>query len=234
MVLPCAGSGSRLGLPFPKELAPLGPGRLVVDSSLDLIRAAAGGGADVRVLVLTDGTRQATCDYVRARLPGVPVAEVRQDPAAGDMAEGVLGVRAWFGLLNVLLLPDVAYQWAGDPVGEVADAAKSSGFAVAAVKAAPEQVRHLGALYVNADRVRQFEDKPADPDGYNAFWGMLGFTSGSFGVDGLCLVAASAAKRRPPVTEPPVAGAPVTWLAGYRDCGTWDGYDTARREHRGV
>ena len=68
VVLPCAGSGSRLGLPFPKELAPLGPGRCVIDSSLDLIRNAAAD-CDLSVLLMTDGERDLTVRYVRARLP---------------------------------------------------------------------------------------------------------------------------------------------------------------------
>jgi hypothetical protein len=222
VVLPCAGSGSRLGLPFPKELAPLGPGRCVIDSSLDMIRACS---ADLRVLLMTDGDRDLTAAYVRDRLPGVPVAEVVQDPDAQDMTEAVIALEPWLGYANVLLLPDVIYGWAGDPVAEVADAAVSYGFAMAAVKAGPGQIRDAGALRTANGRVAAFEDKPADPSPYEALWGMLAFTSGNFGIDGLRLVAASASRRREgPVTDPPVRGAPVTWLSGFRDCGTWDRY----------
>ena len=228
VVLPCAGAGSRLGLPFPKELAPLSPGRVLIDSSLDLIRACS---ADVRVLLMTDGNRDLTAAYVRDRLPGISVAEVRQDPEAPDMTEAVLALEPWLGYVNVLLLPDVIYGWAGDPVGEAAEAAVSYGFAMAAVKAGPEQVRHAGALRTANGRVTAFEDKPADPAGYEALWGMLAFTNGSFGLDGLRLVAASASKAHPgPVTDPPVRGAPVTWLQGFRDCGTWDRYLAELRE----
>ena len=222
VVLPCAGSGSRLGLPFPKELAPLGPGRCVIDSSLDMIRACA---SDVRVIVMTDGKRDLTCAYVREKLPGVPVAEVRQDLTAPDLAEAVIALWPWLGYVNVLLLPDVIYGWAGDPVTEVAVKAVSYGFAAAAVKAGPEQVWHAGALRVEDDRIAAYEDKPAGPEGYDALWGMLAFSNGTFGMDGLRLIADSASKRRTgPVTEPPVRGAPVTWLPGFRDCGTWDAY----------
>jgi hypothetical protein len=222
VVLPCAGSGSRLGLPFPKELAPLGPGRAVIDSALDMIRACA---SDVKVILMTDGQRDLTAAYVRGKLPGVPVAEVRQDPAAPDMAEAVLALSPWLGYANVLLLPDVAYGWAGDPVTELAAAAVSYGFAAAAVKAGPDQIRTAGALNVQADRIAAFEDKPEDPSGYNALWGALAFTSGSYGLDGLRLVAESASRRRTgPVTDPPVLHGPVTWLQGFRDCGTWENY----------
>ena len=224
VILPCAGSGSRLGLPFPKELAPLGPGRCAADSSLDLIREAAGA-SDVRVILMTDGKRDLTAAYVREKLPGVPVAEIIQDPSAPDLAEAVIALQPWLGYANVLLLPDVIYGWAGDPVTEVASEASSYGFAVAAVKAGAGQIRQAGALRVAGDRIEAYEDKPADPSGYDSLWGMLAFSNGTFGVDGLRLVAASASRaRKGPVTDPPVWGAPVTWLQGFRDCGTWDGY----------
>ena len=218
-----------MGLPIPKELAPLGPGRCVIDSSLSLIREASAA-SDVRVILMTDGDRDLTARYIRGRLPGIPVAEVVQDPDAPDMTEAVIALGPWLGHANVLLLPDVIYSWAGDPVTEAATAAVSYGFAVAAVKAGPDQIRDAGALRVWADltgedRIAAFEDKPADPSGYNALWGMLAFTSGTFGMDAMRVVAASASKARTgPVTEPPVWGAPVTWLAGFRDCGTWDRY----------
>jgi hypothetical protein len=222
VVLPCAGAGSRLGLPFPKELAPAGPGRCVIDSSLDMIRAC---GSDVRVILMTDGRRDQTAAYVRDRLPGVPVAEVLQDLTAPDMTEAVLALWPWLGYVNVLLLPDVVYGWAGDPVTELAVKAVSYGFAAAAVKAGPGQIRTAGALRVLDDRIAAYEDKPCDPDGYNALWGMLAFSNGSFGLDGLRLVAESAARTRMgPVTDPPLMHAPVTWLSGFRDCGTWSGY----------
>jgi hypothetical protein len=187
-----------------------------------MIRACS---ADLRVLLMTDGDRDLTAAYVRERLPGIPVAEVVQDPAAQDMTEAVIALEPWLGYANVLLLPDVIYGWAGDPVAEVADAAVSYGFAMAAVKAGPGQIRDAGALRTANGRVTAFEDKPADPSPYEALWGMLAFTSGNFGLDGLRLVAASASKRREgPVIDPPVCGAPVTWLSGFRDCGTWDRY----------
>jgi hypothetical protein len=213
-----------MGLPFPKELAPLGPGRCLIDSSLDLI-AAASHASSVRVLLMTDGDRGRTAAYVRRKLDGLPVAEVLQDPDTADMPEAVLALEPWLGYANVLLLPDVIYSWHGDPVTEVAAAASSYGFAAAAVKAGPEQIARAGALAVQDDRIAAYEDKPADPSGYDALWGMLGFSCGEFGLDAMRAVAGSTSRARTgPVTEPPLLYAPVIWLDGYRDCGTWDSY----------
>jgi hypothetical protein len=224
VILPCAGSGRRLGLPFPKELAPLGPGRCLIDSSLDLIRGASLA-SDVRVILMTGGCRDLTAAYVRRNLDGVPVAEVLQDPDAADMPDAVLALEPWLGYANVLLLPDVIYEASGDPVTEVAGKASGYGFAVAAAPAGPGQIAHLGALAVEDDRVAAYEDKPADPSRYTAAWGMLGFSGSSYGTAGLSQIAESTVRTREgPVTDPPVRGAPVIWLDGFRDCGTWDAY----------
>jgi dTDP-glucose pyrophosphorylase len=223
-ILPCAGSGSRLGLPFPKELAPLGPDRCLIDSSLDLI-CEASAASEVRVILMTGGQRDLTAAYVRGKLDGLPVAEVLQDPDARDMTDAVIALQPWLGDANVLLLPDVTYGWAGDPVTLLAEMVADCGFAVAAAQAEAAQIMRAGALAVRDDRVAAYEDKPADPSGYTAAWGMLGFTRGPAGMGGLRLVAESAARtRQGPVTEPPVGGAPVTWLHGWTDCGTWDAY----------
>jgi hypothetical protein len=228
VILPCTGRGRRIGLPFPKELAPLGPGRCVLDSSLDLIRSSS---SDVRLILLTDGERDLTAAYIRENLPRVPLAEVRQDPAARDMPEAVLSLEPWLGHVNVLLLPDVIYHASGDPVTELAVKASSYGFAVAAVKAGPEQITCAGALAVRDDRIAAYEDKPADPSWYDALWGMLAFTCGEFGLDAMRAVAESTSRDRAgPIAEPPLLHAPVIWLDGFRDCGTWDAYLAEVRE----
>jgi hypothetical protein len=231
VVLPCAGSGSRLGLPFPKELAPLGPGRCVIDSSLDLIRNAAAD-CDLSVLLMTDGERDLTVRYARARLPWIGVAEARQDPRIAEWSGAVMALGSLLGDVNVLLLPDVLYSWAGDPVTELADAAAGHGFAVAAVKAGPEQITTAGALRIEDGRIAAHEDKPVDPEGYDALWGMLGFTRDGDGPAAMRLLSASITRKHDgPVTEPPLAGAPVTWLDGFTDCGTWDRYYDAFSSH---
>lgn len=225
VILPCAGKGSRLGLPFAKELAPVGPGRLVIDSCLDLIRDASAA-ADVRVLLMTDGCREATARHVREYLAVLPVAEVVQDRAARDWPDAVLRLEAWLSPhANVLLMPDAIYTRTGDPAGEVAAGAAAHGFAFGAVKAGSGEIETAGALRTGGGRVQAYEDKPADPDGYDALWAILGFSGGTYGLDGLRLIADSTARRTlGPVTHPVLSAAPVTWLDGYADCGTWERY----------
>jgi hypothetical protein len=152
----------------------------------------------------------------------IPLAEVRQDLYASDLPEAVVRLEPWLGDVNILLLPDVIYQTSRDPLAPLAQLAEESGFAFAAAQVSSERVKQLGALKVSQDDVvRAYEDKPASSAIYNAAWGMIGF-SGSLGLLGMRVVAASTAKQHH--ARPPVIGAPVVWFEDFRDCGTWDGY----------
>jgi dTDP-glucose pyrophosphorylase len=224
-ILPCAGSGTRLGLPFPKELAPLRPGCAVIDSSLDLIDKTASA---KRIILLDDGDRKATADYIRRRLPEVPLARVRQHRYAADWPDGVLRLESWLGEVNVVLLPDSAYDASALVVEQLAAQARATGFALGVVRMPAESLRRFGAVTViQDDTVRFYEDKPDHPERFNAVWGMLAF-SGEIGLLGMRVIANST--RRQGVCKPPVVGAPVTWLDGWRDLGTWEAYSAEFKE----
>jgi hypothetical protein len=225
VILPCAGGGSRLGLPFPKELAPLGPGRVVIDSCLDLIAAM----PRPSVIVLEDGTRELTAAHIRSRLPGIQVALVRQDPGARDMPDAVLRLAPLLQAVSFLLLPDALYECSADLYGQMLAAMDETGFCFAAAKT-PDLAR-LGALRTQDGQVVAYEDKPGFPGAYDCAWGALGFY-GRKGMAGLELIRASAAREyQGPVTDLPLAGSPVVWLDGFRDCGTWPDYAAVFGDH---
>lgn len=230
VILPCAGKGSRLGLPFPKELVPVNEDRLLIDSCLDLIDAAYEN-SRLRVVLLEDGKREQTADHIRAKLPHIPLALVRQGEKYRDMPEAVISLKPWFSVTNVVLLPDAVYRWeerdydrGNDPVSDVAMKAASFGFAFAAVKSDPKQVGEMGALQVENDRVTRYADKPGESSDFNSFWVMLAFNSGTAGMAGLEQVRYGTFAKKE-ITGAPLVPAPVTWIRGYRDCGTWEGLE---------
>jgi len=219
VILPCAGKGTRLGLPFPKELAPLHAGEAVIDSCLSMIRKA---DAHCRIVLMDDGDRSQTRSYIRRKLPDVPLAVVQQHLYAADFPDAIIKLEPWFGDVNIVMLPDAVYESAGEPVSQLTDLAAESGFALAACRVSPDVISSAGALAVSQDNIiRYYDDKPGDPAPFNAVWGMLGF-SGPIGLAGLRVIASVTRKIMP--GKSPVTGAPVLWLDGYRDCGTWEGY----------
>jgi UTP-glucose-1-phosphate uridylyltransferase len=216
-----------LGLPFPKELAPLGPRRALIDSSLDLIREV---GENKRIILMDDGNRKITADYVQRRLSDVPLARVRQDRYAADWPDGVLKLQPWWGDVNVVLLPDSVYEASGLIVERLAALAQgSSGFALGVVRMPPEALKRYGAVtVVQDDTVRFYEDKPEHPERFNAAWGMLAFANNNFGVMAMQIIADSTRKQG--VCKSPVVGSPVIWLNGWRDLGAWDTYSAELRK----
>jgi hypothetical protein len=217
-ILPCAGSGKRLGLPFPKELAPVDKSRALIDSSLDLI---GGVMTSKRIILMDDGDRQNTADYIQRRLPAVPLARVRQDKYAANWPDGVIRLEPWLGGVNVVLLPDSIYDASGLVVERLALLAEA-GFALGVARMPPEDLKRYGAVtVVQDDTVSYYEDKPEVPERFNAAWGMLAF-SGKLGMLGMRVIADSTRKQG--VCKPPVVGAPVVWLNGWRDLGTWETY----------
>ena len=216
-----------MGLPFPKELAPLGPGRVVIDSCLDLVGKAREK-RDVRILLLEDGTREQTIRYIQAKLPDIPVAHVRQNPLITDFGSAVLSLEPWFSEINVIMLPDGVYDAAWDPVGELAAAVFRKDFAFAAAALPPEDITCLGGLEISGGRVKSYQEKPKDPSRFNAAWTMIGFSDLLGGIKGLELVRLAMGCGEV-IQSPPVLDCPVVWVNGYRDCGTWGNYLQARR-----
>lgn len=233
VIIPCAGQGARLGLPFPKELTPLGVGRLVIDSLLDLI---ANTSVRCRVLVIENGHRDSTLTHIRRRLPRTPVACVRQREDIADMPAAVRSVSGWYAPVNVVMLPDMVYRrhpQVTDPLGDLTALTAERSFGFLAARLSTEAIADLGALEVSSRtlgavstvdepaRVVAYEDKPELPERYNAAWAAFAFSDGA-GMSGLDLIDESTRRqRRGPIEEPPLAGAGVVWLSDFHDCGTW-------------
>lgn len=205
-----------MGLPFPKELAPLGPGRFLIDSCLDLAETA---DEDIRILLLDDGLRGQTEAHIRNRFPDTPLARVRQRPDCQDMTTAVMELSPWFTEINILLLPDAIYECTQSPLPEIIKEVSSRSFAFGAVRTSHPE--NLGALLTEGDRCREFQDKPGLPGAFNAAWTMLGFSPGLYGTTMLDIIRRSALK----ITPGPVSfQCGVVWIDGYRDCGTWENY----------
>ncbi|WP_197370603.1 NTP transferase domain-containing protein, partial [Streptomyces clavuligerus] len=189
VVLPLAGTGSRLGLPFPKELLPLGDdgGRTVLDAMVDLL---AGCADRVRVVAVTGPAGRAdTITRLRERCTalGVPLAVVVQEQGLAESTGAVLSAAPWFGPVTLVLLPDQVLHTpdphaAGQLLDTVRTADSGAGF-LAARESDPARLAADGALRIEHHpdtglRVADYADKPGPGavDGFNAVWFGYAFT----------------------------------------------------------
>ncbi|MGH8896509.1 MAG: NTP transferase domain-containing protein [Egibacteraceae bacterium] len=229
-LLPCAGTGRRLGLPYPKELLAIGPGRLLIDETLDLLHATHAP-LDGVVLVVDDPSRP-TVSYVTSRLADLPVCVVRQSAEGTAWTSAVHSATAWLGAQTLVLLPDQLVRpipgtdplrWA---LATLADHPISF---LAHRQPDPTLLASDGALKIvdhyGIPTVGDYAERPgARADRFDSAWVAVALRLPES-------LAALDAMHRMLTTCPPVPpaelrragilGAPVAYVACYQDLGTW-------------
>lgn len=235
-VLPCAGAGRRLGLPYPKELLAIGPGRLLIDETLDLLRATEAP-LDGVVLVIDDPDRP-TVSYVTSQLADLPVCVVRQAVAGREWTSAVLSVTTWLGSRALVLLPDqmVRSLPGTDPLRWALAALTDHPISFLAHRQPdPARLAGDGALRIVDDHgvltVDGYAERPGTrADRFDSAWVAVALRI----PDGLAALEAMHRMLTVRLPVPPpelrrvgILGAPVAYVAQYQDLGTW----TNVREH---
>ncbi len=230
VVLPLAGRGSRLGLPTPKELLPIGPGRVALDDTLDLLAPHTDR---LRLIAVLGPDREPTARYLERRCLelGLPLAVVRQNPDLPESTGAVLGAAPWFGPATLVLLADqVLHAPAPRAVGEALDlihAGHESVF-LAAWEDDGERLAVDGALHVEraADgllHVTDYADKPGlqAADRFNAVW--FGYAFAHRAAEGFvdALHRATLGLSEHPHQMEAVLGAAAVEVGPFTDLGTW-------------
>ncbi|NJP95428.1 hypothetical protein HCN51_39350 [Nonomuraea sp. FMUSA5-5] len=220
VIVPCAGAGTRLGLPIPKELLPIGTGRVAIDGVFDLIRAAR---TPTRVALVVDDHRAATLAHVHQRHRDVPVAAVRQRAESPELAGALESALEWASERVLVLLPDQVLS--APPPGFLLDEVlaaleRAPACVLAAREDDPARIAMDGALCVDdtmhGRRVCHLVDKPgmdaAEQGRFNAVWFGLAFRREA---------AQQVIDQLAEAAEPPLGGSPVIEVPPFTDLGTW-------------
>lgn len=181
IILPCAGFATRFGAPYSKELHCLAPGVTVLDRSLETAVELAKGGLNVRLVVVFAPHKLDTVGYLARYADIFHLVFVYQDHALEPDLDGA--IRSALPMTRgpvALVLPDIVVSGAGSS-GSLLAALRQTEVAgwsvVAAEERDPDTLRQMGALAVvegdGTATVRAATDKPSDPSGFNAFWGMV-------------------------------------------------------------
>ncbi|MBE1496075.1 UTP-glucose-1-phosphate uridylyltransferase [Amycolatopsis lexingtonensis] len=219
VILPCAGLGTRFGAPYAKELHCLAPGVTVLDRSLDAVVEVAKSGLSVRVVVVFGPHKLDTVKYL-ARYAGMfQLVFVYQDDVAQPGLDGA--IRCALPLTRgpvALVLPDIVVSGVDSLLAALRETAVAGWSVVAAEERDPGVLRQMGALTVaggsDVVTVEAAAEKPADPSGFNALWGMVA-------------VAEDQAHRLPDVArrdaDSPLAGARAHMVARIVNYNTTEG-----------
>ncbi|MCS0603712.1 hypothetical protein NX794_21200 [Streptomyces sp. LP11] len=181
VILPCAGFGTRFSAPYPKELHCLGPGVTVLDRSLEAVVELTKSGLNVRLVVVFGAHKMETVRYLARYAETFQMVFVYQNESYEPGLDGA--VRSALPLTEgpvALVLPDIVVSGvdsAGSLLAAVRHTEMTGWSVVAAEERDPGILRQMGALaVVEAGGLRTVQaatDKPTDPSGYNAFWGMV-------------------------------------------------------------
>ncbi|MFJ9209613.1 hypothetical protein [Streptomyces sp. NPDC102264] len=185
VILPCAGFGTRFGAPYSKELHCLAPGVTVLDRSLEAVVELAKSGLNVRLVVVFGTHKLDTVRYLARYAETFHMVFVYQDESFGPGLDGA--IRSALPMTHgpvALVLPDIVITGAGS-TGSLLAALRHievAGWSViAAEERDPDTLQQMGALAVveggGVMTVEAATDKPADPSGFNAFWGMVAVTA---------------------------------------------------------
>jgi UTP-glucose-1-phosphate uridylyltransferase len=178
VILPCAGLGTRFGAPYAKELHCLAPGITVLDRSLEAVVELAKSGLSVRVVVVIGPHKLDTVKYLARYAGTFQLVFVYQDDVAEPGLDGA--IRCALPLTRgpvALVLPDIVVSGVDSLLSALREAVVVGWSVVAAAERDPGVLRQMGALAVTGDAgvvtVEAAAEKPADPAGFNALWGMV-------------------------------------------------------------
>ncbi|WP_290057706.1 hypothetical protein [Amycolatopsis solani] len=181
IILPCAGLGTRFGAPYAKELHCLAPGVTVLDRSLETVVELAKSGVAVRVVVVFGPHKLDTVKYLARYAGTLQLVFVYQD---SDTEPGLDGaIRCALPMTRgpvALVLPDIVVSSVGS-LREALRLTDAAGWGVVAAKERdPAVLKQMGALAVDGEdgvvTVEAAAEKPVDPVGFNALWGIVAVT----------------------------------------------------------
>jgi hypothetical protein len=224
IIVPCAGKGTRLALPYPKEIHRVSQSKSLIDFSLAHIEQDRDLAAQI-VTVLAPG-KESVFDYVSGRMTGICSAtSVYFNPEYHEWPGSILSAENQFLERNVALLPDsvlktVPRQTLLTQFAEAFDRGADLVFAYVAEQDR-DRLRALGALRVQGHHVEEFCDKPTleNPSTFNGFWASFGFTK-ACSAEVLNFMMRSVDRQSVDIAE---LGLNVQAFAveSYMDLGTW-------------
>ncbi len=237
VILPAAGEGKRLGLPFPKELYEVLPGRALIDFSLDHIQTFFNSGMGQKIelkvaVVICDG-KEAIVDHVRTALPNIPVKTCYFDTKYDEWPGSVLSAGDQFSSRNIVLLPDSYLEVSKVSPWLYPDGATLISRTMESLETRqvvfgvhpttdPEVLTRLGAVRYNESmEITHFQDKPhRELERYNGIWSFYGFRQSAAQPLYEFLIR-SVNHESVSIDIQPFHPAGVVPVAAYRDLGEW-------------
>ncbi len=222
IILPCAGEGSRLALPYPKEIHHVGQNQALIDFSLQMLERS--GSQVDKIVVVLNSNKTLLIKHLEKWRSRFNIVFCYFDDDYREWPGSVLSAQHLFGEKNIVLLPDSTITERADTplITTMIELLDHSGLVFAAKRISGENISALGALSVNNEgSVDEFCDKPRTAvDRYNAFWCSFGFRR-RVASPVLQTFSRSVARESVSVEDMSAGRISAFWVDEYKDLGTW-------------
>ena len=178
IILPCAGRGTRLNIPYPKELIKVNEDMSVIDYSFQHILASQ---VKSRVVVIVGPHKFDTVRYLYEKYNDkVDLVFIFQKNNDKDITGAIKSAEHLFGDKNILLMPNTIIEYKDKKVSlidKMLETLDHQPFVfMCKDESSVSRLKLSGALNIEDGKVVDYEDKPLKHiEKYNAFWVSYGF-----------------------------------------------------------
>ena len=227
IILPAAGKGTRLNLPYPKEILRLDNDNALIDNCFNFFRDY--GRKDIEFVVVINENKPELLTYLAKYKSKFNISFIYQNPNEKEYTGAIKSARPLFGEHNLVLLPDtlMTLQPGEDLYTLIMTALEETGFTFLYKEELDNSVlKTKGALNINAEGlVLNYVDKPEDNKLglYNAFWCAFGFRRRTFD-QCMNFMEKSTLKLKTnekEIQSTPIYGSKAIKVKDYVDLGTW-------------
>ena len=226
VILPCAGEGTRLSLPYPKEVHSIEKNKSLIDYSFDLFSNY--GRRDVDFVITLTDQKTEIIEYVSRYKTRFNISFTFFNPAETEYTGSIKSAKHLFGEKNLVLLPDTVLKLKSsqDIVNLVSESLNETGFTFFFKEETdPSMLKTKGSLYIDENNlVQEYEDKPQeDLDRFNSFWTAFAFRKRVFD-NCIEFMEKSTLNHRLIVDEiknTPIYRSKAIEVEDYFDLGTW-------------
>ena len=227
VILPAAGKGTRLNLPYPKEILRINNDEALIDYSFNFFRDY--GRKDVNFVVVINENKTELVTYLAKYKDRYDISFVYQNPNEKEYTGAIKSASHLFGEYNLVLLPDTIMKLKnnGDLFELVKNSLTETGFTFLYKDEIDQEVlKTKGALYVDDEKiVKNYQDKPlSNLEQFNAFWCAFAFRRRTF-KSNMDFMEKSTLKQDVSdmeILNTPIYNSKAIDVEDYVDLGTWE------------
>lgn len=227
VILPAAGKGKRLNLPYPKEILRLNKEKALIDHSFDLFNRLSRD--QVEFVVIINENKTEIVKYLAKYKNQYNISFTYQNPAELEYTGAIKSAQHLFGENNIVLLPDTILTLPkGVSLGQIVlHNLEKHDFAFLIKPESNEQMlRTKGCVRLNENlEVLAYEDKPSnDISRFNGYWCSFAFKKQAFD-DCISFMEQSTLNvenQNMQIENTPIFKSKVIEVRDYKDLGTWE------------